>query len=84
MNEISPTISATLAARIYDVQNPMLIDIFLKLPYFLAPDKTGSSPNTHLKAEVGGRVILNVQDGFGVCAHGGKGYENEIFLIFEK
>jgi triacylglycerol lipase len=48
----------------------------------MAAGKSGSSSNAHLKAEVGGRVVLNVKDGFGVCAHGGNGYENEIFLIF--
>lgn len=82
MSELKPTATATLAARIYDVQNPMLIDIFLKLPYFKATEKSGTSPHSHLKAEVGGRVVLNAKDGFGVCAHGGKGYENEVFLIF--
>jgi len=82
MNEISPAIASTLADRIYAVQNPMLVDIFLKLPYFMAANKSGASPNKHLKAEVGGRVVLNVKDGFGVCAYGGKGYEDEIFLIF--
>jgi hypothetical protein len=30
MSEISSPVAATLAARIYDVQNPMLVDIFLK------------------------------------------------------
>ena len=34
-----------------------------------------------MKAEVGSRLI-NTRDAFGVCARGGKGYENDIFLIF--
>ncbi len=82
MSELTPPVAATLAGRIYDVQNPMLVDIFLKLPYFASTKKSGASPHSHLKAEIGGRVVLNFKDGFGVCAHGGKGYEDEIFLIF--
>lgn len=81
MSELNPPAAATLAKRIYDVQNPMLVDLFLKLPYFMATKKS-ETRHLHLNAEVGGRVILNATDGFGICAQGGKGYENEVFLIF--
>jgi len=82
MVDLNPTAAATLAARIYDVQNPMLVDLFLKLPYFKRSDKSTTAQHTHLKAEVGGRVVLNHEDGFGVCAEGGEHNKGEIFLIF--
>jgi len=52
MNEISPAIASTLADRIYAVLNPMLVDIFLKLPYFMIANKSDTSPNTYIIAEV--------------------------------
>lgn len=79
---LTPTVAATLASRIYDVQNPMLVDLFLKLPYFKRTGKSDTPSNKHLKAEVGGRVILNFTDGFGVCAEGGESNKGEVFLIF--
>ena len=79
---LTPTVAATLASRIYDVQNPMLVDLFLKLPYFKRAAKSEASPHKHLKSEVGGRVILNFTDGFGVCAEGGENNKGEVFLIF--
>ena len=79
---LTPTVAATLASRIYDVQNPMLVDLFLKLPYFKRGAKSEASPHKHLKSEVGGRVILNFTDGFGVCAEGGENNKGEVFLIF--
>lgn len=82
MAVLTPAVAATLASRIYDVQNPMLVDIFLKLPYFKRATKSEPSPHMHLKSEVGGRVILNFTDGFGVCAEGGENNKGEIFLIF--
>jgi hypothetical protein len=82
MTALNPTIAATLASRIYDVQNPMLVDLFLKLPHFKRPEKDESSPHKHLKAEVGGRILLNHEDGFGICAEGGENNKSEVFLIF--
>ena len=82
MTELNPTIAATLASRIYDVQNPMLVDLFLKLPHFKRPEKGENSSHKHLKAEVGGRILLNHEDGFGICAEGGENNKNEVFLIF--
>jgi hypothetical protein len=60
----------------------MLVDLFLKLPYFKQAGKAAASPHKHLKAEVGGRVLLNHEDGFGICAEGGENNKGEIFLIF--
>lgn len=79
MSEISPQISASLAQKIYAVQDGQAISIkaFLNLPIF--SKKSGDS--LHLKAEVGSRLI-NTQDGFGMCVRGGVGYEKDIFLIF--
>lgn len=82
MSDLNPTAAANIAAKIYDVQNPMLVDLFLKLPYFKRAEKAIASPHKHLKAEVGGRVILNHEDGFGICAEGGENNKGEVFLIF--
>ncbi|WP_024460861.1 lipase family protein [Marinimicrobium sp. LS-A18] len=77
---VGPSDAALLAKRIYDVQNPMFVDTFLKLPPFR---RTGSKRlSAHLKAEVGGRVLLNHKDGFGICSEGGDLYKNEVFLVF--
>ncbi|MEW5756922.1 MAG: lipase family protein [Pseudomonadota bacterium] len=80
MAELSPRDAAQLAERIYDVQNASLVDTFLKQSYFKHPKSSGSAPNRHLHAEVGGRIILNHRDGFGVCAQGKD--LNDLFLIF--
>jgi triacylglycerol lipase len=60
----------------------MLVDLFLKLPYFARSTASDNRPHVHLKAEVGGRVLLNHKDGFGVCAVGGSNNQGESFLIF--
>src|SRR5687768_12683674 len=77
--EISPKTAAALAKDIYLLQSalPSVVQDFLDRPEFLA--KTGSS--TQLKAEVGAR-LLSTKSGFGICVRGGKGYENDLFLIF--
>lgn len=82
MSELSPADAANLAARIYEVQNPIFVDTFLKQQYFKKTGKLEISPHKHLKAEVGGRVLLNHEDGFGICAEGGENNKGEIFLIF--
>lgn len=75
--EISPNITAQLAAEIYDVQNDLALKGFLLKPIF------SSSPyqKRSFNAKVGGRLI-NTQDGFAVCARGGSGYEKDLFLMF--
>lgn len=82
MSSLQPLDAAKLAKSIYDVQNTFLVDEFLNLPYFKKAKSNQPSPHKHLKAEVGGRVILNHEDGFGICAEGGENNKNEIFLIF--
>lgn len=59
----------------------MLVDDFLELPYFNQQPKQAASHRL-LKAEVDGRVILNHEDSFGVCAEGGDNNKGEVFLIF--
>lgn len=77
MAQISPKVAAEMAAEIYAVQNEMLLKLFLSRPEF-----SGVSTNKRvLDAEVGFRLI-NTTDGFGVCARGGKGFENSLFLVF--
>lgn len=80
MLEISPTHAAQLAERVYLLQSENQIPIFLLHPLFR---NNGKKPSyNHLKAEVGGRVILNHKDGFGICLEGGDDHAGEIFLIF--
>ena len=74
---ISPVDAANLASKIYDSQSELLTKLFLKDPIF-SQEKNDSK---HLKAKVGFRII-NANDGFGICARGGKGYENDLFIIF--
>ena len=77
METLSPEKSANLAKEVYAVQNEMLLKFFLGRKEFSQANK-GSQ---NLKAEVGSRLI-NVRDGFGVCAMGGDKYKNELFIIF--
>lgn len=77
MSELSPRLAADLSEKVYDVQSETFLSLFLARPEF----SQKSSDRHHLKAEVGSRLI-NTLDGFGICAVGGKGYENDLFLIF--
>lgn len=79
MGEISPTTAAGLAKDVYLLQStlPSVVEDFLDRPEFSR--QSGSS--AHLKASVGSRLI-NTRDGFGICVRGGKGYENDLFLMF--
>ena len=80
MKEINPTEAAQLADEVYAVQTASEVKRFLDRPLFKKAEKSNFSPHKHLKAEVGGRVILNHTDGFGVCAQGKD--DNDLFLIF--
>lgn len=80
MKEINPTEAAQLADEVYAVQTASKVKRFLDRPLFKKAEKSNFSPHKHLKAEVGGRVILNHTDGFGVCAQGKD--DNDLFLIF--
>ncbi len=75
--QLSPLFAAQLAKDVYDVQNAYQIEDFFDRPLF----SSKSGDTKHLKAEVGS-YLVNTKDGFGICAIGGKGYENDIFLIF--
>lgn len=74
---ISPDIAATLAEEIYAAQSKITTEVFLENPIFSQKTETAK----HLKAKVGFRII-NANDGFGICARGGKGYEKDLFIIF--
>jgi len=80
MKEINPAKVAQLADEIYTAQAASEVKYFLDNPLFKKTEKSDSSPHKHLTAEVGGRVILNHRDGFGVCAQGSD--TNDLFLIF--
>jgi hypothetical protein len=75
--EISPLLSAQLAAGVYVVQNEFQLKGFLSLTVF----STSSHQKTSINATVGSRLI-NTRDGFCVAARGGAGYEKDLFLMF--
>ena len=78
MAELIPRVAAELAEEVYAVNRGTIdMEIFLSRPEFSA------DPNHkhELKAQVGSRLIQTL-DAFGLCAMGGKGYENDIFIIF--
>ncbi|NNE63451.1 MAG: hypothetical protein HKN34_05160, partial [Gammaproteobacteria bacterium] len=78
MSQLSPRVAAELANEVYDVQSELFLKGFLSRPEFSKKE----SNKKHLVAEVGGRLLRATRVGFGVCALGGKGYENELFIIF--
>lgn len=80
MKEISPTEAAQLADDVYDIQDPAEVKRFLDHPLFKKPENPSFSPHKHLNAEIGGRILLNHNDGFGICAQGSNA--DELFLIF--
>ena len=82
MTTLSPTKAAKLAEEVYAVQRESQLRFFLDNPLFKKAEKGTASPHTHLKGEVGGWVVLNHEDGFGVCAEGGENNKGEVFLIF--
>jgi triacylglycerol lipase len=75
--EIEPRDAADLAIGVYAAQSEKTVAAFLKNPIF--SQKLGDAQR--LKAKVGFRII-NANDGFGICARGGVGYENDLFVIF--
>ena len=77
MDTISPNVAASLADEVYGV-----IDNF-SLSTFLGREEFNSErENTaHLHADVGSRLI-QVSDGFGICARGAGDYKNDAFIIF--
>lgn len=78
MTVLTPKVASELAKEVYAVNRGTIdMEIFLSRPEF-----ANSSDAKHkLSAEVGSRFI-NTHDAFGLCALGGKGYENDIFIIF--
>lgn len=77
MSELVAKVAAELAKEVYFVQDEFTVEAILSRPEF----SKKSSDKQHLKATVGSRLV-NTQDGFGICALGGKNYENDIFLVF--
>lgn len=82
MATISPSMAAQLADDIYDIQTSSDLLFLTENPLFKKLEKGATSPHKPLKAEVGGRVILNHKDSFGVCTEGGDSNKGEVFLIF--
>lgn len=77
MDTISPNIAASLADEVYGVTDNFSLSIFLDRDEF-----NSERENTaHLHADVGSRLI-QVSDGFGICARGAGDYKNDVFIIF--
>ncbi len=79
-NELQPHQVAKIAEEVYDVNSGNLRAFKAFLSNGLFSQKDNST--LKLNATVGGKLLLSAQDGFGVCAMGGKGYEKDVFLIF--
>ena len=78
MSQLSPQLSSELAEGVYSV-----VDGGYTLEIFLARDEfsQGEKSTQPLTATVGTRLI-KVDDAFGICAMGGKGFEKDIFIMF--
>lgn len=77
MPAINPGVAASLANGVYAAQSEKTAEAFLKNPLF--SQQLGSSQR--INAEMGFRIV-NVKDGFGICARGGKGFEKDLFIMF--
>ncbi|CUB06426.1 hypothetical protein [Marinomonas fungiae] len=70
MDTISPNVAASLADEVYGVIDNFSLSTFLGREEF-----SSERENTaHLHADVGSRLI-QVSDGFGVCARGAGNYK---------
>jgi len=78
MIELTPATAAKMAQDVYGVQTQAGMTLFLMKPEFT--NNTGDKAG--LKANLGGALFCRKEDSFGICAMGGKGYENDMFLIF--
>ena len=78
MSELTPKESAQFAEGIYAVQDDLTFKAFL-LDRKFSQDSAGQQK---LDAKVGGRLLLNATDGFGLCALGGDRYAGDAFFIF--
>ena len=77
MSELTAKLSSELAREVYGVvADERSLKLFLSRKEF-----SSKLPTAQLNATVGTRLI-HVQDAFGLCAMGGKGYEKDIFIIF--
>lgn len=76
---LRPTQAAKLAKDVYDVTEGSQFkqELFLKNEVF----SNKKASKLSLIATVGGRILLKTKDAFGVCALGGKGFENDMFVI---
>ncbi len=77
MGIISPQVAASLANEIYQAQSKITAELFLENAIFSQTEGGAKQ----LKAKVGFRII-NANDGFGICARGGVGYEKDLFIMF--
>ena len=78
MSELTPSEAATLAEGIYTVQNKYQFLAFKTRTKFFA-----TSGTSQLDADIGGRIVRNAKDGFGLCAMGsGTQHQGDVFFVF--
>ena len=79
MAELNPSMAASLASEIYSVQDEDAFQLFLARGIF----SQKIAHQNKLTANVGGRIIRNARDGFGLCAMGdGAKHKGDAFFIF--
>ena len=78
-SKLRPTQAAKLAKDVYDVTEGSQFkqELFLKNAVFTSK----KSSKLSLTAVVGGRLLLKTKDAFGICALGGKGFEEDMFIV---
>ncbi|KGJ96922.1 lipase family protein [Colwellia psychrerythraea] len=79
-NELKPELAASVADKVYAVNSGDSITYKAFLANKIFSSITDSKVT--LNATVGGKLLLSAKDGFGICSMGGKGYEDDLFLIF--
>ena len=78
MSQLTPKVASELAKEVYNVVGD---ELSLKLFLTRSEFSKAADASQQLKATVGSRLI-KVEDAFGLCAMGGKGFEKDIFIIF--
>ncbi len=72
--KLTPSVAAELAKDVYLVRESRFIKVLLTRKEF--------SGESRVAKKISANTGIYSKDAFGVCAMGGAGYENELFIIF--